>query len=58
MNVLFTNEFGMQKVMITNHIPRVGDHVDVFHKPMPEVKKVVWYPQDEELNKFDVVVLL
>ena len=57
---LIINKYGDQEIMERETLPRVGDHVDMFYKPEPVVKKVVWWPQHEKLAhlNLDAVVFL
>ena len=51
MNILILNELGKNLVMEdVPFIPRVGDSIDVFYRPLPIVKRVVCFPSVETLK--------
>lgn len=34
-------------------VPRAGDVVDMFYRPAPTVKKVVWWPRQDTLEAME-----
>lgn len=50
MKVLVINQFGDNKIVTTDFIPRTGDKVDVFYEPMPSVISVVAWPSKGRLK--------
>ena len=47
-NKLFPNDPKYSRIVNSQLVPRVGDHVDVGYNPPPVVTKVVWrYDNDE-----------
>lgn len=56
---LFITEHGQHEARNISHVPRVGDHVDMFYNPTPEVVKVLWWPKKEDLGfEVDVAIIL
>jgi len=48
-----------------NHVPRLGDRVDLFYHPTPKVVDIITFPSDETLLQFqagvgdiDVILIL
>ena len=35
-------------------VPRIGDSVDMWYRPLPIVKQVVWWPNEEMRKVFDL----
>lgn len=50
MKLLFITETGQMSLINGDHVPRVGDKVDMFYEPLPTVTSVVWYPSDERMQ--------
>lgn len=51
MKILFVNKFGRSEFKDTDILPRVGDKVDMFYYPHPEVTNVLLYPSKETAMK-------
>lgn len=57
--LIIANQSHHQEVRNISHVPRVGDNVDMFYKPAPEVVKVLWWPNEEDLKmKVDVLIVV
>ena len=55
MNILIITGFGQHEMRSTvEHIPRIGEAVDMFYKPAPVVKTVLNYPSDDTLKSIGV----
>lgn len=39
---------------VTDCVPRVGDHVDVFFTPAPRVERVLFFPSDVTIGKLGI----
>lgn len=51
MRILIITEAGKGKVVDKGMIPRVGDKIDMFYQPFPEVSSVLLWPSIERLNE-------
>lgn len=61
MKLLFITETGQVAEVNWDHVPRVGDKVDMFYEPLPTVTSVVWHPSYERMqslrnSKVDVIL--
>ena len=50
MILLIVSAHGHTEVKNTSILPRVGDQVDLFYKPMPKVTGVCLFPSPETLG--------
>ncbi len=50
MNILVLNDYCENKVISVEHIPRIGERVDMFCEPLPRVKDIINYPRKERLE--------
>jgi hypothetical protein len=51
MKLLIINGFGKGEIKESDFIPRVGEKVDMFYRPMPTVSQVVNWPSKEVLKQ-------
>lgn len=59
MKVMIVSKFGHLGIKEVDHVPRIGEKVDVFYRPCPTVVDVVWWPDASLLNteeKIDVLL--
>ena len=52
MKILIASKFNDIEVIDSSFVPRNGEIVDLFYKPMPKVVKVICHPSDETLKEF------
>lgn len=50
MNILVISQVGKHEVINSDFVPRVGDKIDLFYEPLPEVTQVVAWPSNERLK--------
>jgi hypothetical protein len=50
MKILIIDQFGGNKTIDTEIIPRIGDKVDMFYTPAPTVTCVLLYPSKNTLK--------
>lgn len=51
MNILIIDKLNRIKLIFNaEHIPRLGDCVNLGYKPFPKVMNVVWYPDKNMYN--------
>ena len=53
MNLLIINQFGKSKTVISDILPRIGDRLDLFYEPCPEVTMVLLWPTNERLKSLN-----
>ena len=51
MKILIINSFGSSKLVDSEAVPRINDKVCAFYTPHPTVKNVLWYPDEEIMDK-------
>lgn len=51
--IFYHKSFSYTKVVRGNFVPRVGDEVDMWHRPFPRVTNVIAFPTAELLKEFD-----
>ena len=58
MRILIMNTYGQAVIKETNILPRVGDTIDLFYKPLPKVTGVCLYPTVETLKELGITEVL
>ncbi len=52
MNILVISQFDCsRKIVTSDFIPRVGDRIDMFCRPLPIVSEVIAWPSEERLQQ-------
>ncbi len=51
MYILLMNKQNQHEIMHVQMIPRVGDKIDRFNTPMPQVKEVALFPSNSTVEK-------
>ena len=54
MKVLIIHEHGQNEFKEVSFIPRVGDKIDVFYRPYPEVFSALAYPSVDTIKSLGV----
>ena len=54
MQILIINEFGNHVTKSLPSVPRIGDRVDVFYEPLPQVTQVVWCPSKTRMEALNL----
>lgn len=54
MKLLIINTCGKATIKETNILPRLGDRIDMFYKPLPRVIGVCLFPTKETLKELNV----
>ena len=54
MKLLIINTYGKAQLKETSILPRKGDRVDMFYKPLPKVIGVCLFPTEETIKELGV----
>lgn len=57
MKILICSKFNDTELIDSSFVPRIGENVDLFYKPMPTVVKVICHPSDETVKQFTLSYL-
>tara|TARA_R110000851_G_scaffold8055_1_gene31018 strand:+ start:526 stop:723 length:198 start_codon:yes stop_codon:yes gene_type:complete len=58
MKILIINGYGNATIKETNILPRLGDGIDVFYKPIPTVNAVCLFPTKDTLSGLNVTDII
>lgn len=54
MRIHIIDGLARKSTMNVYQVPSVGDFIDLSFSGLCKVKKIVWYPSEERLNKLDI----
>lgn len=54
MKITIISHYGVKNNITANHVPRIGERVDMFYNPAPTVTDVINFPSDDTKGEMGI----